>query len=336
MTEPLPAPARLPAAAVDSAIDWYARLASGLEVEAERAAFRRWHAADAAHAEAWRRVQALGGRLARGAGLVAPPLAHRVLDAAIDAPGRRRLLKTLAWAGSGAAGLWLLRDPLALPRRWDGLVADAGTAVGERRELRLPDGSRLRLNTASAVDIRFDAHRRLLVLRHGEIEIATAADAAGRPFGVQTRDGRLVPVGTRFMVRHDPAGGTLLAVSEGAVDVYPLAGGGPLRVAAGGQLRFDRHAAGAIAPLQESTIAWTFGLISARRMRLGDFIAELQRYQPGWLRCDPAVAGLRLTALHKLDGPASVDTILASLPRALPVRVSRLTRYWITVGPLPG
>jgi transmembrane sensor len=320
---------------VDSAIDWYALLASGMDGEAERAAFSRWHAADARHAEAWRRVQSLGDKVTRSAGFVAPPLAHRVLDAAIEAPGRRRMLKTLVWTGTGAAGLWLLRDPLTLPQRWDGLVADASTAVGERRDLRLPDGSLLRLNTASAVDIRFDTHRRLLILRRGEIEIATAPDAAKRPFSVETADGRLVPVGTRFGVRYAAAQGTLLTVSEGAVEAWPSIGGGPLRVLAGTQLRFDRHGAGAIMPLDESTVAWTLGLISAQRMRLGDFVAELDRYHPGWLRCDPEVADLRLTAVHPLDGPASVEAILASLQKALPVRVSRLTRYWITVGARP-
>ncbi|WP_434030363.1 FecR domain-containing protein [[Pseudomonas] boreopolis] len=333
MADPVRASAPLPAAVVDSAIDWYARLASGLEDEAERIAFSRWHEADATHAEAWRRVQALGDRMARNAGLVAPPLARRVLDATIEAPGRRRLLKTLAWAGTGATGLWLLRDPLALPERWDGVVADASTARGERRDLRLPDGSRLRLNTASAVDIRFDAHRRLLVLRHGEIEVTTTADAMRCPFGVETADGRLVPVSTRFGVRRDDGRGTLLTVSEGAVQAWPTGGERPLRVDAGRQLRFERGFAGAITPLDESAVAWTLGLISANRMRLGHFVGELARYRSGWLRCDPAVADLRVTAVHRIDGPASVEAILASLQEALPVRVSQLTRYWVTVGP---
>lgn len=335
MAEATPASAPLPPAVIDSAIHWYVRLASGLDTEAERCAFSRWHDANGTHAEAWRRVQSLGGKMTRSAGIVAPPLVHRVLDtASLASPARRRLLKTLGWAGSGGASLWLLRDPLALPQHWDGLAADLSTAVGERRELILSDGSQLRLNTASAVDLRFDARQRLLILRRGEIEITTAKDAAARPFTVETADGRLVPVGTRFGVRRDDARrDTLLTVSEGAVDVWPVAGGGPVRVGAGRQLRFDRRSAGAVTLLDAGAIAWTLGLISMRSVPLGEFIAELDRYHRGRIRCDPAVADLRLTAVHRLEGPESVMPILASLEQALPVRVSRLTRYWVMVGP---
>lgn len=327
MSEP-PSPA-----VVDAAIDWYVRLAEGQSSDEERAAFSRWHDADATHAEAWRRLQSLGDRVARSGGLVETPLVHRVLDAAIEAAPRRRLLKALIWAGVSGGGVWLLRDPLALPQRWDGLVADVSTPVGGRRDLRLPDGSRLRLNTDSAVDVRFDRTRRLLIVRHGEIEVTTASDTTARRFVVETAEGRLLPLGTRFGVRSIPEQGTLLTVSEGMVEAWPAMGGRAVRVAAGHQVRFDRSGADQIMPLDPQAVAWTLGLIVACRTRLEDFVAELTRYRIGWIRCDPAVAELRLTATHPLDGPDSIDAVLRSLPQALPVRLNRLTRYWTTIGP---
>jgi transmembrane sensor len=47
------------------------------------------------------------------------------------------------------------------------------TATGERRTLLLPDGSRLVLNTASAVNIAFDANARHIRLVAGEILVTT-------------------------------------------------------------------------------------------------------------------------------------------------------------------
>ena len=58
------------------------------------------------------------------------------------------------------------------------LPAGLATEVGERRQFLLDDGTRLQLNTASAVDVQFTAQRRLIVLRRGEIFIDTGKDAA--------------------------------------------------------------------------------------------------------------------------------------------------------------
>ncbi|KAG1389316.1 hypothetical protein G6F59_015591 [Rhizopus arrhizus] len=67
----------------------------------------------------------------------------------------------------------------------------------------LVDGSVLHLDTGTAVDIAFDAHARLLRLRHGQMLVETAADPQrpARPFRVTTPYGTLQALGTRFSVR---------------------------------------------------------------------------------------------------------------------------------------
>ena len=65
-------------------------------------------------------------------------------------------------------------------------------------------------------------------------------------------------------------------------------------------------------------------------MRLADFVQELSRYRPGWLRCDPAVADLRVSGVFQID---DTDRALAAVAHALPVRVERRTRYWVTLIP---
>ena len=63
-------------------------------------------------------------------------------------------------------------------------------------------------------------------------------------------------------------------------------------------------------------------------MPLADLVAELARYRRGVLRCDPAVAHLRASGLYSLR---DTDRALDSLARALPVRVRRLSPWWVTV-----
>jgi len=74
--------------------------------------------------------------------------------------------------------------------------------------------------------------------------------------------------------------------------------------------------------------AWTRGLLIVERLRLEDFLVELGRHRAGALRCDPAVRDLIVSGVYPLD---DTELALATLAQALPVRVDRVTRYWVTV-----
>lgn len=329
----------LDARIVEQAVAWYVRRASGLPLPEADAAFMAWHAAHPDHARAWQRLQSMGGLLRGSTDRVPAPLARAALAQAQGVP-RRRLLKTLAWAGIGGSALYLVQDEVPWRSQLARALADTRTATGERRDLVLADGTRLLLNTATAVDIRFDAQRRLIVLQAGEIRVVTAHDPPGRPFMVSTRDGTLTPVGTRFTVRRDEVlddaqGSTRLAVEQGAVQirVASAASTEPVLVRAGEQARFTRGAVDARAPLDEAAQSWTDGKLSAERMRLADLLIELGRYRPGRLSCDSAVADLRVTGVWSLADVEATDRVLASLEKTLPVKVSRFTRYWVSVGP---
>ncbi len=65
-------------------------------------------------------------------------------------------------------------------------------------------------------------------------------------------------------------------------------------------------------------------------MRLADFLKELARYRAGLLRCDPAVADLRISGGFQVD---DADAVLLAVSRSLPVRVVSRSRYWVSVAP---
>ena len=60
------------------------------------------------------------------------------------------------------------------------------------------------------------------------------------------------------------------------------------------------------------------------------FTAELARYRPGLLRCDPAVAALPVSGAFQL---ADTDAALTALAASLPVRIELRTRWWVSIGP---
>lgn len=304
-------------AILTQAVDWYVRLHESTVSDSTRDAWQAWLAADSRHAQAWQRIEQLQQRL----GEAPPGLAATTLEQARQQ--RRAALKMLVMLlGVGAVG-------------WQGYrlspwQADYATRVGERRRLTLADGSRLDLNTNTRVDIRFDAGQRLIHLRQGEILVETAKDS--RPLSVQTDEGRLLALGTRFVVRQGD-GLTQVTVEAHAVEARPrLAMGPPVRVDAGQALSFSADTLGVLGAMPANASAWTQGMLVAVDWRLQDLLAELSRYRQGYLGCTPEVAELRLSGAFNLDDS---DAALANLQDSLPVRVRQLTRYWVWVEARP-
>lgn len=324
---------------VEQAVDWYVRDASGQQSLDDRTRFADWIAAHPDHGRAWQRLRGIGQALRGPREHLPPRIALGTLDrAALVDPNRRRLLKTLGWGGAAGAALYLLRDRFDWQAMLDPALADARTATGEIRDLRLADGTRVMLNTATAIDIDYSDLQRRIVLLAGEILVETGAKADGRALVIETRDGSVTPRGTRFTVRRTSRStdaGSLVAVNEGAVRIQPTRASAATltEIGAGWQIGFDRDQAGAATRLRESRQAWTDGMLVAERQRLADLLAELDRYRPGRLRCAPEVADLRITGTWPLVGVDATDRILSSLERRLPVRVQRISPYWAVVGP---
>ncbi|WP_293391583.1 FecR domain-containing protein [Nevskia sp.] len=305
---------------VHEAAGWLAQLHSGEASEADRSAWQQWRHRSTEHERAWQRAETLLGTLGgipAGVGLST----FRKLDNR----SRRAALKTLALLLTGLPAGWAAYR--ATPLRE--IAADQRTAIGERREIVLADGSRLTLNTDSAVDLHFDTRERRVRLRRGEIFIATAVDPAPihRPFVIETAQGRIRALGTRFVVRQFDDH-SRVAVSEGAVEISPDQGGTVLIVNAGQQAEFGAASIGAPQASDPLAAAWTRGLLVADNQRLADFAAELSRHRPGILRCDPEVADLRISGAFQLAEP---DRVLALLQQTFPVRVEARSRWWLSL-----
>jgi transmembrane sensor len=291
------------------------------------AACDRWRAADPAHEQAWQRAQWVNAKF----GGVPPTLGMSTLGRKrrVD---RRTALKamTVLWVAGTSAYVVHRSTPW---RQW---MSDERTAVGERRSIVLADGTRLDLDTATAVDIAFSDTERRLILNAGTILVRTGPDRRAlttsyRPFIVETREGRIRALGTRFVVNQEPGGdsATSVAVLQSRVEITPDAAPQSKRIIEAGQQTY--FTATGIAPTTRAdphVADWSSGVLYADRMRLDDFAAELGRYRAGILRCDPAVADLRITGAFQLD---NTDSILAALPETLPVQLVYRTRYWVTL-----
>ena len=305
------------------AAEWFAILGDAPS-EQDKDAWRLWLQADPRHRMAWSRVESLSRRfdvLPDGADRHA---AVHALGEVRRAAGRRRVLRGLAGLGVVGTTGWLLHEQL-----WQAWLADARTGIGEQQALQLQDGTRLRLNTDTAIQVEYGEQQRVLRLLRGEVMVVTARDSMvpARPWHLELPGGSLRPVGTRFSARLVEEE-CVLRVFEGAVDVQARRVAQPVRAQAGEQLRFSAATIGQTLAMPAGADAWTQGMLVVDGWSLAEFCRELARYQKGWLSCADEVAGLRLVGAFPLD---DVNHIYRTLEQTLPVRVQHPLPGWARV-----
>lgn len=307
---------------VKQAIHWMLRLRESGDSPRLLTQCEQWRSASHEHELAWQRVhnlqQEMNLRAVPGAGVVA----LQTLETSQQRLHRRQALKLLGGLAMLGSAAWISKD-LGVLDPW---TSDFATATGERRAVRLPDGSLLNLNTHTAADLAFDDRQRLIRLKHGELMLSGAehpTGPAGRPLLVRTGDALLEGFDGRFVVRQE-RDCTRVSVSQGSVALHRPAGLQWIR--AGEALRVNAQGATPVEQQDMDAGAWADGLIVTRNMRLGDFLAEVARYRHGYLSCAEEISTLRLSGVFRLE---DTDKLLQLLPQTLPVKVNYRTRWWV-------
>jgi transmembrane sensor len=274
----------------------------------------------------WQRLETIRSTVQRVPGAIAAPSLRAVNR------DRRNTLRGIALLAAGGVVAGVSWKLVADDGGWRSVLAEHRTGTGEQREVELADGSRMLLNTRSAVDIDFNASRRTVRLRAGEIQIETAKHAGRpvdtRPFVVNTLHGSVRALGTRFIVRVEDERSTVTVLQD-AVEVRALnAPERPQRLDAGKRLSLTQNTVERPEAADPAAGEWAHGSLVVSNWRLADLLAELSRYRPGRLACAPEVADLRVSGAYPV---LDTDKALSVLARSLPVRIVSATRYWVMV-----
>lgn len=284
--------------------------------EAEREAFHVWLRADAAHASAYEDMQSLWGELGD---IELAPVEQR------KRRGPRRAML------AGVAGLCLMglaalvAEKSGLKDRWQ---ADFYTEIGETRLLSLEDGSRISLNTDTAISVHYSQKERRITLLRGEAYFDVAKNPE-RPFIVE--DGALTAkaLGTHYSVR--TGNGALpqeVQVEEGRVEVTTgaeiavLTPGEAVTLGGDGRLMRARKDVA-------KSMAWREGKLVFSGQPLREVLDILSQYRRGRIVIlDEAAARQHVSGIFDLK---DTDQALTILEESLPVSVSRVSGMLVFV-----
>ncbi len=336
------------------AIDWLVRLRSDDLSDGEMYAFADWLSQDHTHSEAFAAAENLFNDMVNAAKSPVsnaeiptesnevqktPPVnSARKQKQLIRRPSSKRYTRWLAYPLALAAA-WLFAVILVIPQQahlLDNYLSDYHTKTGELREIQLADGSRLLLNTNSAVSVNFNESIRQITLHHGQANFTVAKDAQ-RPFEVVS-DGLIVrALGTVFEVYNANSNEISVTVQEHAVAV---------RIQAGAQTSAEQHLAGVNVqqgqqlryrpggilnqpePVELSqATAWQQHRLFINDRPLSELIAELDRYRIGRVfLSNTKLKNLRVTGVFSLDNP---DDVLNSVRKVLALKETRLGPWWV-------
>ncbi|MES5099084.1 FecR family protein [Agrobacterium sp. BA1120] len=300
----------------DEAALWVARMQSSDATEADHSAFQQWLASHPSHPSAYDEMKSLWGDMR---------------DVHILLPVDRKGL------GSGRAvaitlGVICLLGLAALLFQQIGVVdrlqADYYTAVGETRVVTLGDGTQVALNTDAAIQIRYTARERRIVLLRGEAFFDVTKNPQ-RPFIVDSDGLTAKALGTHYSVRAE--NGSLpqeVQVEEGQVEVATQAGAALLgagdvvtRDIDGKLLRSKQDVA--------NNTAWREGKLVFSGQPLREVLKVLEQYRHGRIVVlDERAARLNVSGIFDLK---DTDQALRILEADLPVAVTRLSGIMVVV-----
>jgi transmembrane sensor len=262
--------------AAQDARDWVVRLSSGRMTEAEFARFKTWRAASEENARAFVRERAFWQQL----GALDIRVEHR--------PQRPASLSRRALVFGGSAVVAASVAVVAAPRIKIFWQADYRTAAGEQKEVSLADGTRVTLNTDSALAVRYRSDLRLVELLHGEAMFDVRTNSVA-PFRVSAFGGNIDAVTGGFGVRALDEEATVTVMSgevrvaaPAAEDAKAMPVTAAVTIKPDEQTQYRRGGApNAVTSIDpEQVLAWRTGRVIFEGRPFAEAIAELGRYLP--------------------------------------------------------
>ena len=316
--------ARSDGGVLEEAARWQARLAAPDCTSRDRATFEAWRRQDPAHAQASDTAVEVSELVAELA--ASDPTLRALADEAFaqraQPSSRSHARQWVVPVGLAASALLTALLVNFSSARWAS-EAHAPThlvATANRRDIRLADGSLVRLDVDTAVDVMLQDRLRSIELVRGRAIFEVAHDSS-RPFVVSAGSARVTALGTRFQVRRNEDAITV-TLTEGSVAVSDaVAAERTETLRPGEQLTLSRSSgsSGKVAIDSQVVTSWSQGRHVFKGTPLSEAIEEVNRYAARKVRLgDPDLAGWTVGGSFVTGDSASV---VAAFAAVLPLRV---------------
>jgi transmembrane sensor len=247
---------------MEKALEWLVTLHSGDETEQDWQEYESWKTANNQQLMASQAAENLWASI--GSAVKRPRITHVIPQVLV-------LLVVFV----GLFGLGVQQQLFQSPAR---LMADHRTLKTNGKTITLKDGSLLKIDAATQLDINFSDDERRITLFSGQIHIHVASDST-RPFNVEADNINVRALGTGFNVKYDNDQ-VSVAVTEHSVKITNIDNNNYVKVNEGYRLQYNEKSGFSSAiPANINTItAWQRGKIIFENQPLSQVIKTIQRY----------------------------------------------------------
>ena len=202
-------------------------------------------------------------------------------------------------------------------------TAQYNTEIGELKQVFLPDGSEILLNTKSTTNVVYKEDVRIIHLVKGEAHFNVFHDST-KPFIVYAGKVLIEAVGTAFTV-YRKQNSVDVIVTEGQVKVAVLRKAPGITAESGLELleKADKIELEEI----EKKLSWQNGMLIFDADRLEDVVAEINRYTPKKIMIlDASIRDLKIGGYFKVR---DIDLILDTLEAIFNIKVNEVSENLI-------
>lgn len=302
---------------MDAALTWFTAIQGYPDDARLKADVEAWKAADPRNAAAYAAVSGVWDF--EELNVIAADVGQLKDKAQITEPAQIvpfERPKRSRWAISAMAAAAVIFIGIGI-RQYPGLMlqlhSDYQTAAGGRQDITLPDGSKMTLNTASAVSLDFENGKRSVKLLQGEAYFDVVHDET-RPFKVAAGYSEVVVKGTAFAVRSD-TDKDVVVLERGLVGVSRLADEhDTAELHPGETITASASALSTVHQANPSDVlSWRDGRLIFENEPFAQVLAEIGRYYPHAIIVgSDRVGKARVTGNYKLDNPERVIRSLAA------------------------
>lgn len=306
--------------------DWLVKLETGGMADGDEERFVEWLSTSDIHGDAFHQAEEAW----RAMHAVNPEILTRSSEDTSESLTTRHASRS-TWLGLAASVAIVALSSLWWNDAYILVNADHYTSTGQRAEITLEDGSRVIIDTDSAIQVDYTATERLLNVLQGQAHFAVAANPS-KPFTVNAGDMAVTALGTAFTVRFDNNKASVV-VTEHSVKVQNRRQEDSGEVLIEGQTIVLNDATSRLSSIQAVNLsqseAWQQGKLVFQNKTLGYVVEELNRYYEGKIIIsDERIRDLVISGVLDTQDPIQS---LEELTTSIPIKLNRITPYVVLV-----
>lgn len=323
----------------EQALEWVIKLTSGEVSDGMRECFTSWYDQTELHSEAFSEAQQLWIGLNKfseqNSTTTTVDTPSNVVPISSSSKRKTATIRkiftrvTLPMAASIAAMAIVIQTFFSFTTL-QGLSADYVALRGEQEHITLADGSQVRLNTDSALDVNYSDSQRSLTLYSGEADFKVSKDPT-RAFQVTAGEWEITALGTEFIVKALADSDELtVVVLEHSVSVNHVTDPSKRYVVEEGQvLTISKNSLTHSTQVTDSETGWLSNRLVFNQTPLSEAIEEIDRYFPGRILLrNEALENQQVNGAFDLQ---NMNAIILALEDVLPISVDRFTDYLVVI-----